>query len=84
VISKERIQNIKSERKKEINTYTDRKMKKLNRTSSEINRDILYKLEKRKEKIKTEDKWNMFTVQIGDRFLHHLVGCVVVFFQLDI
>jgi hypothetical protein len=31
-------------------------MKKLNRTSSEINKDILYKLEKRKEEIKTEDK----------------------------
>lgn len=41
VIAKERIQNIKSERKKEINTYADRKMKKLNRTSSEINKDIM-------------------------------------------
>ena len=54
VIAKERIQNIKSERKKEINTYADRKMKKLNRTSSEINRDILRKLEKRKEKRKKQ------------------------------
>ena len=54
VIAKERIQNIKSERKKEINTYADRKMKKLNRTSSEINRDILRKLEKRKEKSKKQ------------------------------
>ena len=58
VIGADRAQNIKSERKKEINTYADKKMKKLNRTSSEINRDIFCRLEKKKEKrkIKSEDK----------------------------